>query len=121
MRYLRPLSRTQLSNNFNTENLEVFRLLMFLLPMYRQQMNRLMTLSSLALAIGCILEEWDRSSIDMYESDYCAIKPSHWVAIKSLITAKDIEQQAAARESVHGDIELLDILIQVSKLKVARS
>ena len=74
------------------ENLELFGLLMFLLPMYGQQVNRPMILSSLALAIGCVPEEWDRSAIDKYESDYRAIKPSHWIAIKSLITAKDGEQ-----------------------------
>ena len=80
-----------------------------------------MTLSSLALAIGCIPEEWDRAAIGKYESDYCAIKPSHWISIKSLIIVVDVEQQAAARESVLGDIELLDILIMVSRLKVAGS
>ena len=94
---------------------------MFLLPMYGQQVNRPMILSSLAPATGCVPEEWDRSAIDKYESDYRAIKPLHWIAIKSLITAKDGEQQAAARESVLGDIELSDILIQVSRLKVAAS
>ena len=119
--YLKPLSRTQLSDNFRAENLELFGLVLFLLPMYGQQVNRPMTLSLLALATGCIPEEWDRAAIGKYESDYRAIKPSHWISIKSLITAVDAKQQAVARESILGDIELSNILIMVSRLKVAGS
>lgn len=91
MRYLRPLLRAQLSDNFKVEYLELFGLVLFLLPMYGQQVNRPMTLPTLALATGCVPEEWDRPSIDKYESDYRAIKPSHWIAIKSLTIAKDAE------------------------------
>ena len=121
MQYLRTLLRTQLYDNLRAENLELFGLLLFLLSMYGQQVNRPMTLSTLALATRCVPEEWDRSAIDKYKSDYRAIKPSHWIAIKSLVTAKDAKQQAGARESVLGDVELSDILIQVSRLKVGES
>ena len=121
MRYLRPLTRTQLSDNFRAENVELFGLMVFLLPMYGQQVNQPCTVSTLALATGCIPEEWDRSGIDKYKSDYRAIKPSHWIAIKSLVATKDAEQQAPARESVLGDIELSDIIVPVSRLKVGSS
>ena len=121
MRYLRPLTRTHLSNNFRAENVELFGLMLFLLPMYGQQVNRPCTVSTLALATRCVLEEWDRLGIDKYESDYHAIKPLHWIATKSLVAAKDVEQQAAARESILGDVELSDIIIPVSRLKVGSS
>ena len=58
------------------------------------------------MAVGCVPEEWNQLAIDKYESNYRAIKPSHWIAIKSLTIAKDAEQQVAARESVLGNIEL---------------
>ena len=92
MRYLRPLTRTQLSDNFRAEFVELFGLMSFLLPMYGQQVNRPCTVSTLALTTGYVLEEWDQLGIDKYKFDYRAITPSHWIAIKSLVVAKDSEQ-----------------------------
>ena len=116
-RSVKTLCKPQL-NKLHTDNLELFGLLCFLLAMYGEQVDRLMTQSTIALACGWRPDEESATSIDMYEGDYQAVKPHLFTVLNALIRAKTIEEQAAAKSAILGDCDYAEIFYAVSKLVV---
>jgi hypothetical protein len=116
-RFVKTLCKPQL-NKLRTNNLELFELLCFLLAMYGQQVDRPMTQSTIALACGWRSDEESAASIDKYKGDYQAVKPHLFSVLNSLIRAKTIKEQAAAKSAILGDCDYADIFCAVSKLVV---
>jgi hypothetical protein len=103
------------------DNLEVLGLLIFLLAMYGQQVDRPMTHSTIALACGWRPDTLNQASIDKYEGDYQAVKPHLFTVLSALIRAKSMEEQAVAKSAIMGDCDFSEIFCAVSGLDARTS
>ena len=56
------------------------------------------------------------ASVDAYEGDYQAVKPSVFTVLSALIRAKSVEEQAAAKSAILADCEYAEIFCAVSAL-----
>ena len=56
------------------------------------------------------------ASVDAYEGDYQAVKPSVFTVLSALIREKSVEEQAAAKSAILADCEYAEIFCAVSAL-----